>query len=239
MQDKSVTLVVTSCGRPDLLKNTLNSFERLNTYPLARKILIEDSASSKMNAFLHKHYGNYFDILFFNDPKLGQLKSIDKAYKEVNTPYLFHCEDDWLFVKPGIIESSFLMLDRDPKIINIWLRGVTEENAHAMEGTTLEFANQIKYRRVLHGDRGFYRGFTLNPTLKRMRDYQLIGSYAALGSEEAIAEEYQKLGFYAISFEDIYIKHIGQGRHVPLPGDKWLRSTKHRVRNRLRRWFSK
>jgi hypothetical protein len=40
---KEVTLVITSCNRIDLLKKTIASFERFNTYPIKKAIIIEDS----------------------------------------------------------------------------------------------------------------------------------------------------------------------------------------------------
>ena len=237
MDDKAVTLVVTSCGRPDLLKETLNSFDRLNTYTLTRKVLIEDSADSKMEQFLTKRYSAYFDTIIINKPKLGHMKSIDRAYKEVETPYIFHCEDDWEFIKEGFIEDSFLLMDQDPKLINIYLRGVTENNAHQLESEILVFNNKLKYRRVLDvvpGKPDQYRGFTLNPSLKRLNDYHLIGSYAAFESELALVQKYQDLGYHAISFEEAYIRHIGAGRHVPRPTDTYMRRLKLKLRNKLK-----
>ena len=237
MEDKTVTLIVTSCGRPDLLKETLDSFDLFNTYPLTRKVLIEDSADSKMEQFLSKHYKGYFDTIIINKPKLGHMKSIDRAYQEVGTPYIFHCEDDWEFIKKGFIEDSFLLLDQDPKLLNIYLRGVSENNVHQLDSEIMVFENKIKYRRVLDvvpGQPGQYRGFTLNPTLKRLSDYHLIGSYAAVGSEHALVREYQNFGYHAISFEEAYIRHIGAGRHVPRPTDSWLRRLKLKLRNKLK-----
>jgi hypothetical protein len=38
----AVTLVVTSCGRPDLLQRTVESFQRFNTCPIAEAIIVED-----------------------------------------------------------------------------------------------------------------------------------------------------------------------------------------------------
>ena len=41
--EKEVTLFITSCGRPELLKKTLLSFVKYNTYPIEEVILCEDS----------------------------------------------------------------------------------------------------------------------------------------------------------------------------------------------------
>ena len=41
----SVTVVITSCNRVDLLERTIDSFIKYNTYPIDRYILIDDSAN--------------------------------------------------------------------------------------------------------------------------------------------------------------------------------------------------
>lgn len=44
---EEVTLVITSCGRFDLLKRTLDSFFEKNTYPIKKIIITEDSTEGK------------------------------------------------------------------------------------------------------------------------------------------------------------------------------------------------
>ena len=44
---KEVSLVITSCGRFDLLKKTLDSFFEKNTYPIKKIIIIEDSTEGE------------------------------------------------------------------------------------------------------------------------------------------------------------------------------------------------
>ena len=51
--------------------------------------------------------------MIINEKRLGQMKSIDKAYSEVDTEYIFHCEDDWKFFKNGFIEKSMKLLEED------------------------------------------------------------------------------------------------------------------------------
>ena len=44
------------------------------------------------------------DILIFNENRQGQIKSVDYAYSMVETPYIFHLEDDWEFYESYFIE---------------------------------------------------------------------------------------------------------------------------------------
>ena len=231
---REVSFVVTSCGRPDLLRRTVTSFLTHNSYPIAQSILIEDSASPGMARFIRRHLGEVFDTVILNDPKLGQIRSIDRAYREVRTPYIFHCEDDWEFVRGGFIERSFEFLDQDPRIINVWLRGLHDTSGHRVEPEPLVSGSGVPYHRMGLDPQGTCQGFTFNPTLKRLSDYALVRPLETLGSEGAAAQRYRDLGFHAITLDEVYVKHIGQGRHVPLPGDRrYLRIAKHRLRNFL------
>ena len=90
---EDVTAVITSCGRFDLLEETLDSFFEFNTYPIKKIIITEDSTEGKK---LEKLISKYKDKkqnfqLIVNETRLGQLKSIDKAYREIDTKYIFHC----------------------------------------------------------------------------------------------------------------------------------------------------
>ena len=39
------------------------------------------------------------------------------TYKKVKTPYIFHCEDDWVYTRNKFIEDSFKIMSTDEKII--------------------------------------------------------------------------------------------------------------------------
>ena len=55
---KDVSLVITSCGRFDLLKRTLDSFFEKNTYPIKKIIITEDSTEGKKLETLVSKYKN-------------------------------------------------------------------------------------------------------------------------------------------------------------------------------------
>ncbi|WP_423812810.1 glycosyltransferase family 2 protein, partial [Pseudomonas putida] len=80
--ESDVTLVVTSCGRFDLLKDTLESFDRYNTAPIREVFITEDSGDDAVHAAVPAHWKPHCKV-FVNRPKLGQLPSIDLAYSQV------------------------------------------------------------------------------------------------------------------------------------------------------------
>lgn len=83
-----ITLVVTSCGRFDLLQRTLESFDRFNTAPIREVFITEDSGDDAVRQAIPDHWREHCTV-FVNRPKLGQLASIDLAYASVTTPHHF------------------------------------------------------------------------------------------------------------------------------------------------------
>ena len=75
--EKEVTLFITSCGRPQLLKKTLESFVKYNTYSITEVILCEDSGINGIVDFA-KNILPYPIIFCYNEIRMGQMKTIEK-----------------------------------------------------------------------------------------------------------------------------------------------------------------
>ena len=73
--NREVTLFITSCGRPELLKKTLISFVKNNTYPIKEVILCEDSGIIGCVDFT-KDILPYETVFCYNETRLGQIKTI-------------------------------------------------------------------------------------------------------------------------------------------------------------------
>lgn len=111
-----MTVVIVSCHRFHLLELTLNSFFRYNTYVLRQIIIIEDCGGQETQIWdLLPHQAKsklgFFKIIV-NQQKLGQVGSIDRAYSEVVTKYVYHLEDDWLQTSGyGFLEQFVAVLE--------------------------------------------------------------------------------------------------------------------------------
>jgi len=215
-----MTFVLTSCGRPDLLKQTLDSFFQHNNYPIEKYIIIEDSTDERMQQWVLDNYGSVFEVII-NRPKLGQIRSVDKAYSRVQTPYIFHCEDDWRFFRGNFIGESLSVLRKDPRTLQVWLRDLWDTNGHPPERTILRTEDGVLHRRVTLNYQGWH-GFSFNPGLRRKSDYDLVGSYEAIGHqypgidhEMAIGQKYRDLGYYATILEEAAVEHTGWDKRVP------------------------
>ena len=208
---KEVSLVITSCGRFDLLKKTLDSFFEKNTYPIKKIIITEDSTEGEKLKKLISEYENKNFCLIVNKKRIGQLRSIDKAYNKVDTEYVFHCEDDWEFLKKGFIERSINILEEDKNILLIGLRSKKDYR----EGFFLDEEYISKSGERLYEVKNEI--FTYNPGLRRKSDNDLFGLHEKLENklyEDELSKFYRKKGYRTLFFKEKYVEHIGYKRHV-------------------------
>jgi hypothetical protein len=232
--EAGITVVLTSCGRPDLLARTLDSFLQYNTYPIRDFIVMEDG-DAPASLSREARYQSRGIRWMATGGRSGQMAAIDRAYGQVVTEYIFHCEDDWEFYAPGFIERSLAILRRNPEVLQVWLRALDDTNNLPIMDDLL-VADGVPYRLIRPGyhseEWGTWHGFSLNPGLRRLRDYQLIGSFGAHNAhgamkawevERELSDVYFKRGFFAAILADAdgkgYVRHIGWGRRVGDPPD--------------------
>ena len=211
-----ITTVITSCGRTKLLERTLASFTKFADLK-TDIFIIEDSPKTEDQLATVRLARNYDAIPIINTENLGQIKSIDKAYSFVETPYIFHIENDWEFLKPGFLSDSLLILEADKSILQVWLRGLTDTNGHPVEkGDYVVNGVRFRYMETLALG-GNWHGFSWNPGLRRKADYDLVkpfeqfikpNDFNAL-TECRIGQKYFDLGFRAVILLETYCKHIG------------------------------
>lgn len=210
-----VTVVITSCGRLNLLKRTIDSFNRFNSYPISEYIIVDDSGNPEVHRDLRNYYSNY--TLILEPQNRGLIECIDDAYSRVRTRYIFHCEDDWEFIHGDFIKKSIIILDNVPEIMQVWIRGYNNPNGHPIDPQIYQIGD-IEYRLVNaeppHDPA--WHGFTFNPGLRRLSDYKRIapfiniGDHPGIGQRECnIGKRYYELGYRAATIKDECCRHIG------------------------------
>src|SRR5262245_13221273 len=122
------TVVVTSCNRHDLLERTLDSFRIYNTYGGIKRVLVVEDGNEDPGGVCRKYDAELLKV----GKRIGQARTIDLAYAQVDTPYIFHLEDDWEFYRSGFIEKSKAILDNDPSTLLVWLRAWHDTNGHPL-----------------------------------------------------------------------------------------------------------
>lgn len=223
----AVTLVITACNRPGLLVHTLQGFVKWNTYPIKEAIIVEDSGRQGINDFAP--FLCPFPVrLVYNEQNIGQTRSIDRAYSMVRTPYIYHCEEDWLHTRPGFIEQSLEVLKKDPKVFMVWLR---RDSPHPVEmvnrGGYYYMSNNFSYPCHKRQKTIRWYGIAWNPGLRRTADCMLFHPYAEKVKPIEIPERditeydvnvaYGEAGFRGATLLDplAFVHHIGWGHHVP------------------------
>lgn len=213
-----ITVVVNSCGRLDLLKRTLDSFNKYKDMDVDNYIIIDDSGDEEVYSKLREQYPEYNLIL---PGHIGLIKCIDRAYSSVITKYIFRLEDDWEFIKSGFMRKSMDILEADSKIMQVWLRGIKDPNGHPVEKEDLNIGG-VQCRHIGLNFQGIWHGFSFNPGMLRLSDYNRVAPYNNIryddydGDNIAVREchigwKMKELGFRSVALMDEYCIHIGGG----------------------------
>ena len=243
-----VTFFLTSCKRHDLLKTCLESFQKYNTYPIQRGIIIEDSDQDI--SWCRDVLTSIPQLELINTGgRQGQIKNIDRCYATIDTKYVFHCEDDFEFIKGGFIEPSVILLESEPQCINVWLTGyeraweMSDRNHLPPNHRQFNLNGTTYWNTKSHVDGEGGLGFTFQPSLHRMEDWRLTGGYESLlrriapwanlfdggQTERNLARYFIEQGFHTRMFagpndnEEGWVISTGHTRHVPLPQSNELK----------------
>ena len=92
VQERQVTCLLTSCNRFDLLRITLESFLKFNTYNITAFWVYEDSGVP-----VPDDLKNDFPFIQWIEQKerKGQIVALDTLWSKCSTHYAFMMEDDW------------------------------------------------------------------------------------------------------------------------------------------------
>lgn len=235
-------VVVTSCGRFDLLRASLASLvAHLDVAP-RRILVIEDSGDPGVAAALAGLDGPFSVVV--NERRLGQMASIDKAYALLEAPFVFHTEDDWLFERSGFIAESAALLRARADVSMVGLRPRAELNPliRDMPEETLAGVRHFALDPARHPE---YFSYSFNPGLRRLADARAVGPFDRLGGEEDVSYAFKTRGLRIANLAVPACRHIGDDRHVEDPtkpkkartlGERLARSVRKRWKRLRRRW---
>lgn len=222
MQDQSaeqaqipddVTVCITSCGRLDLLAMTLSSFRQFNTG--GRYLINDDSGNPETVDKLRNDYP--FATVLDSSHRLGLMGSIDRLYSRVETPFIFHLEDDWTFDAPVDWQSAIEVLSTHPKTSNVCVRS-SDEMKPKYKRMAREFeVGGRTYREVPPNAHPEFHGWSSNPGMIRTEFYHEFAPFAAL-RHDAMSARIKTSGYLMAYQLPGCARHIGQGRNVPEPG---------------------
>jgi hypothetical protein len=117
-----VTVVITSAGRKEYLKQTIESLQTQLTYDPAKlkwSIIDDYPASQETQAYIRALPD--FQVKLLNEQNRGLGYSLNKIYEQIETEFVFHCEDDWLFLRPIDLPSMVSYLRERPHLRQLLL----------------------------------------------------------------------------------------------------------------------
>ncbi|MDD7910885.1 glycosyltransferase [Pseudovibrio exalbescens] len=239
--DADVTLCITSCGRTELLQRTLNSFLPSHRDSFKRMLVIDDANSTQVKNWLEETHPDVEVIL--NHPQLGQMKSIDKLYDMVETDFIYHGEDDWLFDGENTIPSCMKVLEAEPNVSVVSVRKLSDLQERFQKNCIRKEVDGVRYALMPLDIHPEWLSFSFNPGLTRLSLWKRYGPYAKHVTEERISIAMKRDGLMVAFLDPGACHHIGDGQHVDDPAQpiraktfpqRMKRSVMKRV-NRLRR----
>jgi len=206
------TTVLTSCGRFDLLKETVASF--LEHFAAEKIIVAEDSERTEDAAQFAKAFPMV--EMRVNTPKLGQMRSIDALYATISTPYVVHLEDDWGFTRSLDLGSviSFLESRLDITVVCIAHRVYDPRFA---KGAHKEQHGGIDYLVWDLDAHPKWFSYSFNPSVARMALWREIGPFASFVTEEDLSLYCKTKGMRIAMVTPGIADHIGDDRHAHDP----------------------
>lgn len=212
-----VTLCLTMGKRPEELSKTLKSL--LARQSFGRVIAINDFRDEATNkAFLDVCPDGELICL---DRQLGHHAAVDYMYRKVTTPYVFHCEDDWLFNDQLDLDKAIDLLNALPEATQVCFRDLQdcylsdEEKLLAKKCS----AQGVDYYRIDHLHPQWY-GFTFNPNVFRLDLWRQLGGFSAFKKERHISRKLRSSGRYTVYLAPGPCAHIGDGVSVSIE-PKW------------------
>jgi glycosyltransferase involved in cell wall biosynthesis len=228
-----VSLIITSCNRPHLLEKTLASFVQMNTFPIHKTFIIDDSGTIGCNDKVIESYRERMSIVsLYNKTNIGQIQSIDKVYSYVRTKWIFHCEEDWEFLQPQFIEKSMKVFQDNPteSIYTVWLRPHHSTSSHPIITDELNrgyYLMNKDFSYECEGTNYIWGGITFNPGLRKTVDCLLHHPYTLCCDtmkhrekeyvgEYTVNKKYVESGYYSMILSDPkgHVDHIGWNDHI-------------------------
>lgn len=229
----SVTICVTSCGRIDLLDETLASFR---TYNSGGTFLIsEDSTDAQVIEEIKLRYPGM--TVLSGATRLGLMGSIDRLYSAAETPYIFHLEDDWKFDGAVNWQAAIDLLDQNEKIANISVRAFDEIKPKYRSKSTLLKSSDQPFQVMHTNAHPEFFGWSSNPGLIRKSLYDHYKPFSRMLHDQMsglIKSDGRVLAYMLPGVA----RHIGVGRNVVDPmmparpksrPKKWIRAIKKKL----------
>lgn len=233
--DTLVTFTVTTCKRLDLFQKTMNSFLACcsDLHRIGKWLCVDDNSSQEDREKMQQLYP-FFTFYWKRPEEKGHSRSMNIIREIVDTPFVFHIEDDWMFYsKRPYITECIEVLSQDSKIGQCLINknfSETERDISIQGGefrTTRsglryyihEYASTDEERELWYNKHGtesihcnYWPHFSFRPSLLKTSVYKKVGGFSETAPhfEMEYAYRYTGLGFVSAFLEGQYSEHIGR-----------------------------
>lgn len=223
----SVTLCITIGRRPNLLRQTLSAL--LTHAQFGNIIAINDFRDNETNQVFKElcPAGHLISL----DRQLGHHAAVDHMYGLVTTPWVFHCEDDWLFEKPIDLQHLTSILESEKSISTICFR---QRSDFSLNPEDDQKVLSVNYRGLdfyrLDSTHDQWHGYTFNPHLASIDLWRSEGPFSKFKKERHISRTIRRKKRNVHYLSDGGCSHLGAADSVSNP--------LHSKKSFFRKWFN-
>lgn len=217
----NLTLCLTIGKRPEPLRQTLQSL--LGQMSFAKIIAINDFGDEPTNRVFQEFAPSPQNQLICLGRQIGHHRAVDEMYRHIDTPYVLHCEDDWLFDRPIDAANIIALLEHEPQLTAICLRHLDDMTFSAEEQA------RFQTRPTPYGDwvslaavHEQWYGYTFNPHIAKIDTYRALAPFAQFKKERHISRTFRAQGRVVGFLPTGACRHIGFESVANPPKNDWL-----------------
>ncbi len=122
-----VSIVIQSAGRGEYLKKAILALRKYFDYDPAktRWLIIDDCPDSKETREYIKSL-DFFDKIILNEKNRGIGYSINKIFAEIQTEFVFYCQEDFEILGPIPVQRMIDILRENPHLSQLMVQGTKE-----------------------------------------------------------------------------------------------------------------
>jgi hypothetical protein len=206
-----LTVVLTSCGRFDLLAETITSF--LDHFDVDRIVVADDAGDAGAAAVFAAKVPKV--DMRVNDPRRGQMRSIDGLFASVQTPHVVHLEDDWKFTGGVDLDKVVRFLEARPDVSVVCIGYRFDKRfAASARKTTQDGIDYWVWDLDAHLK---WFSYSFNPSVGRLAFWREHGPYEYFKTEEGLSQFAKGRGLRIAMLIPSLADHIGDERHADDP----------------------
>jgi hypothetical protein len=222
----NVCLLVFTDGRKECLQRTLESAEHAlveqNPGLIRWRFIINDAANKPdYSAWLAKNYADRY-VIVDHQVKRGFCGAVESGWSFIPAAadYVFHLEDDFVFMRPAFLDRMIAVLDAHPELVQLVLKRQPWNEAEKAAGGIIE-RDPDSFHEVTDGSDIWTEHnafFSTNPSLYRAslplevpwpQAPECEGRFTfAIRSQIPNA----RFAFWGAKFDSPWVSHIGTKR---------------------------